>query len=74
MLFNIHIFHSFISGVYLWVFMTILVERNVEEFFLEMRKKASIYGENHTAEQLPISVRCWIFLTKKFSQVEFRAR
>ena len=57
--FTILTFHSNISGVYFGVFVITLVEINVEGVSLEMCKKASIYGQNHKAEQLPNSERYW---------------
>ena len=59
MLFNILSFYSYILVCILGFLMIILVEINVGRVSLEIRKfkEASIYGQNHRAEQLPISER-----------------
>ena len=51
--------------------MIILVEINVKGFLWKCVKKASICGQNHRAEQLPIGERYWTLLInlKKDSQV-----
>ena len=56
MLFNIVTFHSYISGMYLGV-LIILLELNMKGFLWKCVKKASIYGQNHRAEQPTISER-----------------
>ena len=57
MFFNILTFDSYISGVYFWVFVIILVEIKIDGFLWKCVKKASIYGRNHKAEQVPSSER-----------------
>ena len=52
-------------GVFFMVRIT-FVEIRVKAFPWKCVEKASIYGQNHGAEQLPISERYWTLLTKEY--------
>ena len=58
-------FYFCISGVYFGGSMIILVEIRVKGFLWKCAKKASIYGQNHRAEELPNSERYWTLLMKE---------
>ena len=47
------------------VSMITLVEINAEGFLWKCLKKASVYGQNHRAVQVPINERYWTLFTKE---------
>ena len=67
MFFNILTFHSYISGVYIWVFVNILVKINVEGVSLEMCIKCFfLCPKSQTGTTRQSSERYWTLLTKEY--------